>query len=66
VTISASGGEQSSTTLWDQATWRTFRVFGFLASLMTDSGYDYQGTLAHSFAFSDMAHGTEEMGLVWA
>jgi hypothetical protein len=39
--------------------------FWFL-SISYDSGYDYQGILAQTFFLSDTAHGTEEMGLVWA
>jgi hypothetical protein len=31
--IFVPGGEESDTTMWDQATWRTFRVFEFRAFL---------------------------------
>lgn len=60
IIILASGGGDSSTTMWDQVTWRTFRVSDFRASL-TKAGMI---TIAfwRRLLFSDTAHGMERDG----
>lgn len=61
ITILALDGGDSSTTMWNQVTWRTFRVSDLRASLTTAGMI----TIAfwRRFLFSDTAHGMERDGI---